>query len=70
MNNDLAWEWERGLQRVGLLYRQGVGCCVVMGGAVFYLTTRLGIGNVDFRRRGLLYSQGVGCCVVIGVGNL
>ena len=24
-------------------------CCVVVGGAAFYLTTRLGIGRVDFR---------------------
>ena len=29
-----------------------MGCCVVVGGAVLYVTTRLGIGSMDFRGRG------------------
>ena len=47
--NNSAWVWERELQRAGLLYSKGVGCCVAMSGAVFNLTTRQGFGRVDFR---------------------
>ena len=36
----------------------GIACCVVMGGAAFYLTTRLGIGSLDFR--------GKVCSLIVG----
>ena len=35
----------------------GISRCVVMSGAVFYLTTRLGIVAVDFR--------GNVCCLIV-----
>ena len=57
LSNNSAWDWEIGLQSEGLLYRNDMGCCVVMGGAAFYLTTRHGIGRVDFR--------GEGCCIAM-----
>ena len=46
----------------GLLYSKGVCCCVVVGGAVFYLTTRPGIGRVDIR--------GEICCIGMGWDQL
>ena len=52
--NNSAWDWESGLHTGGLVYSCGVGCCVVVGGAVFYLTSRPVIGRKDFR--------GIACC--------
>ena len=57
--NNSASGWEAGLQRDGLLYSYDLGCCLVMSGAVFYLTTRPGIGRLDFR--------GVVCCIAMVV---
>ena len=56
--NNSSWDWELGLQRKGVLSDCGIAWCVVMGGAAFYLTTRLGIGSLDFR--------GKGCSLIVG----
>ena len=59
--NNPAWDWDVGLQRGGLLYRCGVGCCVVVGEATLCLTTRLLIWRVGF--------SGEACCTVSGLAG-
>ena len=57
---------EAGTQRGSVAYTDGIGCCVVAGGAFVELTTRLGAGRLDFRGNGLDYAYGIGCCVGMG----
>ena len=56
--NNSSWDWQLGLQREGVLSDCGIGCCVAMSAAAFCLTTRLGIGSLDFR--------GKACCPIAG----
>ena len=49
--NGSSWKLQLGLQWEGVLSDCGIGCCVVVSGAGFYLTTRLGIRSLDFRGR-------------------
>ena len=49
--NNSAWGWESGLQTESLLYRNDIGCCVVLGGEGSVLTTRPVSGRVGFRRK-------------------
>ena len=61
--NSSAWYWNRGLQKEGLLCSCCDGRCVVVGEASVCLTTRLGVGRVDFGGKPCCIAGWLTCCL-------